>query len=1405
VVFEDAKDGVAAGKDGGFKTVGIDRENAGLLGRADIVVNDLGEVNYERMAQLMAPTHPVMILPVLLEQWDDDHHMGSFLATVYAYRLAVNLAREKYNVDLEQLWKESRVRICVMHDAGSASRCSPMSICNNSRGNLELVGRVETPAGEVPLTLMLAVALQNSKYAVSNDGATMDMHYVSQLYFNRDADGNLTGDYKDVADAYRPYTGYDVIILSSSYKDHLKIQEEAFEKVFGYRKVTWERVTAPAIPTRLTKFTTVAKLEDITEKNLADLGMYIAEGTTALSNMPKGSLKKEQALEKFNAGLSLAFSCGSHRTNREFLFELEKYYGDIINRIRLTPEFSKNKVQREAPDLIQPFLLLLEGLKAIKNPLGVGLNTFDEIKAALETGAKNVADKLFARKGNAYALPAVKEVIDLYLSFRSNVKDEKGWIGIYDIGSPVYWWRHRRPAELYQEKMQMIADLTGTWLEIDEKGNFKETATSPERAQEARGMRDFRFIKETPVVQTVLGDVRVNAKGEYLNPVTGVMEKITVAQVKAGITIGGVYIKSSLIGYSNIGAGSRVVNSVVNDTTSTLDVEGSYVDNSWVSTLIASKAYFYNVVEPKELRARFTCVADVFRPEINDTWFEKGQTRVWAGFEIDGKSAGAITLSNNAYTFNQLRGFKNDAVSNAAIRNALIEEQTVLQHPLVLSVHLPEWEETTHCGSLLATPLALELAKEQAAKQGIDLAKLIEERKVRIAVFHDAGSAKRCSPLSQSQNNTRGDLRIVGNITTPSGKVVPLTLLLAVAIQNSIYATTPEVVDVHYVSQLYFNKDLPLAEYRKFMESDKPYDGYDVIIVTSSDQEIVNLHDQTFNAVFGERTIGNHRKHEPINTMITKFVIGIDPATVKPEDLRDLGMYLADEQGTVRVNLPKGSFKSKEEVLTGIEKYSQEYGAQLSAAYSCGSHRLNHEFLKAIWGYYQQRVARRSEQITVQIEAPDFIQPMLILLKALSTVPNANELKSVDEVLNAIPAEAKASLMKFTDTLSKGTAKEYTFKRYEDVISIYLQYRNVFQAWVGSYEIGKNMLWVRNRRPDENYSGAMQIIADMIGEFIAVDAKGQIITTKATELQQEEARYLREFRGIDHPVMNATIGGVYVDNNGVRQDNKEAITWDVMKAGVAINGVTIKNSLILNATIGQGSVNESVISSSTISTIQANRSYVQDSTVLSLNANSSIIYNAVREALNATERTCHVDVFRKGMHIKVWVPFGVDAKAYDKKPFEDNTHSFEAMRALPNHMADNATSKQEAIAELTAGTNQQQAPLPYPAHLKDEYIKPDAAKTGEELVKYLDQAKEIFGIDYELVGSTTSGNIAEWNQSTHRIDILKDLIARAPPYRAGTRETFAFQVIINDIFRHEQVHANGDVNEDHARCKHLIF
>jgi len=54
VVFEDAVLGVKAAKRGGFKTVGVDRhQDPERLHEADLVVNDLGELNYHKLTSLL--------------------------------------------------------------------------------------------------------------------------------------------------------------------------------------------------------------------------------------------------------------------------------------------------------------------------------------------------------------------------------------------------------------------------------------------------------------------------------------------------------------------------------------------------------------------------------------------------------------------------------------------------------------------------------------------------------------------------------------------------------------------------------------------------------------------------------------------------------------------------------------------------------------------------------------------------------------------------------------------------------------------------------------------------------------------------------------------------------------------------------------------------------------------------------------------------------------------------------------------------------------------------------------------------------------------------------------------------------------------------------------------------------
>ncbi|MCX5693725.1 MAG: HAD-IA family hydrolase, partial [Candidatus Omnitrophica bacterium] len=126
---------------------------------------------------------------------------------------------------------------------------------------------------------------------------------------------------------------------------------------------------------------------------------------------------------------------------------------------------------------------------------------------------------------------------------------------------------------------------------------------------------------------------------------------------------------------------------------------------------------------------------------------------------------------------------------------------------------------------------------------------------------------------------------------------------------------------------------------------------------------------------------------------------------------------------------------------------------------------------------------------------------------------------------------------------------------------------------------------------------------------------------------------------------------------------------------------------------------------------------------------------------------------------------------------------------------------QKMLALVLDLRSSESIPNPYSARLRDNFIIPDAPKSKEEAAEnYFEAAKAAFGLDYVFVDSTVSGRVSEYNETLCRIDILKELLARAPPYRKGTHATFAFQVFVNDIFRHETVHYQGDKNEDNAQA-----
>ncbi|OPX28495.1 MAG: hypothetical protein B1H08_05820, partial [Candidatus Omnitrophica bacterium 4484_171] len=506
--------------------------------------------------------------------------------------------------------------------------------------------------------------IQNSIYAQSNDGNTIDVHYVSQIYVDKD---NLE-QYQDIVDPSKEYKGYDVLIISSTNEDIRKIHEEAFKKVFGQRKPPSEM---PKVEDKdeakaaITKFVTIAKEDALTPVNLRDLGMYGIEGNIARFNKPKGSFKsKEEVLEwlQRNGLTNAAYSCGSHRLKREFMYAIFDYFREDFKK---RTQVDKSRIQIEAPDFIQPILILLEGLRGRENIEGEGIDRVEDVINFLPQETRESLTNLKYHR----------EVIDFWLKnkdqpeFRNNP-----WVGVTNIGSNIYWWRYRRPAELYQDKMQMIAKFTKVWIEIDAQGRINRTQATEEQQEESEAMLKFRGIKY-PITNSYIGKEYINSQGV----IESTQQPITFEDIEKGITIGGVYIKNSIIQNSYIKQESSIIDSVISNTAARVDIIASYIQDSVIANLEAEHSIIYNVVEKEKLKATATCCADIYREDIlKFRDLSEGQARIWAGYDADGKKDKDVVLKGNIYTFGELSKFKNNPLKNNEIKNRIakpIEEK----------------------------------------------------------------------------------------------------------------------------------------------------------------------------------------------------------------------------------------------------------------------------------------------------------------------------------------------------------------------------------------------------------------------------------------------------------------------------------------------------------------------------------------------------------------------------------------------------------------------------------------------------------------------------------------------------------------------------------------------------------
>ena len=120
--------------------------------------------------------------------------LGSLGGTLEAWDRGVEAAKAAWGLDLA-----SGVRVLMLHNAGSATRSSPLTqAAGNSRGGLPL------PCGEASLTLTEAVALQAMPLARSNPGGVVDVVWCSQLFFPSMSPASVPAPRFDIEKLCRP-------------------------------------------------------------------------------------------------------------------------------------------------------------------------------------------------------------------------------------------------------------------------------------------------------------------------------------------------------------------------------------------------------------------------------------------------------------------------------------------------------------------------------------------------------------------------------------------------------------------------------------------------------------------------------------------------------------------------------------------------------------------------------------------------------------------------------------------------------------------------------------------------------------------------------------------------------------------------------------------------------------------------------------------------------------------------------------------------------------------------------------------------------------------------------------------------------------------------------------------------
>ncbi|MBN1442135.1 MAG: hypothetical protein JXA90_05460, partial [Planctomycetes bacterium] len=479
----------------------------------------------------------VLVLSVV-----DPTEGGQLIGQVYTWKEAARAARRQ-GIDLDRLLEERRIRVAVYHNGGKGERASPLTQgLGNSRGAQRLVGDLETADGQtLEQELLLSVVVQTSALAVTCEPGSVDTFWTSQLMFSDRPPGEL------------PRSGAPI---------------EKYIVAADRRRITARQ---------LHDFGTALLAPDGIIRRFFGNKQFARCGRSG-----EWEIIEERRAEWDVPGYDFGFDFGSYRARGDLHRAMVEFYDrpHLWEQVEREGRIDSSQARDIDPHFTQPLAALLEGIAELREvPASLPPPADLRQRAAGAPAAERAAILDSAVGALRSALPSAsrtaldrcsprgaRDVLEFFVLYRDRpfLGDPSRVIGSIRFGAGSLWITFRRPIDIANDKLALLAGLTEAVPELAPDNSFARRAPDAERIRWADDGRRLRGIGVEAAARFRVGDRECSLNGD---------------EVFRGCDVAGVFVKGSLIrGRTRLLPGSRIIDSVLNHVEGEIHAECCYLE-----------------------------------------------------------------------------------------------------------------------------------------------------------------------------------------------------------------------------------------------------------------------------------------------------------------------------------------------------------------------------------------------------------------------------------------------------------------------------------------------------------------------------------------------------------------------------------------------------------------------------------------------------------------------------------------------------------------------------------------------------------------------------------------------------------------------------------------------------------